>query len=68
MPMWQIIAVGLYGMFWLGLVELPLRLLAPFAKFLDKTPRVICPNCSYQMPAIEKHCPECRQTRRAEDA
>jgi hypothetical protein len=68
MPIWQIVAIGLFGMASLGLADLARRLLAPLAKLFDTTPRVICPNCHYRMPVIEQHCPECRQTRRAENA
>lgn len=67
MAPWRIVAVALYAI-------LALLVAAPYATVrgaltpAPRMPRVGCRNCGYRMPAIERHCPECRAAFRAEDA
>jgi hypothetical protein len=68
MPVWRIVLLGLYGLLVMPLALAAAVLLTPVTSWWDKPPRVTCATCGYRMPAIERHCPQCRVMWRAEDA
>ena len=63
MSLWQIAAHVLYVLLAIALVAPVAAVLTPVARRWGKVPRVACRNCGYSMPAIERHCPECRAAR-----
>jgi hypothetical protein len=59
MPVWQLVLMSLGTL----LIVPVMALYAAVRGVLTPPPRmtrVTCPNCGYRMPAIERHCPECR--------
>jgi hypothetical protein len=63
MPAWQIALYCLYVVAVTPIVTFAAAALTPVTRRWAKPPRVACGNCGRRMPAIERHCPECRAAR-----
>lgn len=60
MPLYQLAAIGLYVLIAMCIVPVAAVALTPITAGWARPARVACGNCGYRMPAIERHCPECR--------